>query len=75
VCFCQNQSVKLVNIKKFTKEENYLPEELGKLDNKTDDYVVHTAQVMFGGRPARWIFFKKGTVFSFEIGINFSLFL
>ena len=26
VCFCQNQSIKLVNLKKFTKEDNYLPE-------------------------------------------------
>ena len=25
VCFCKNQSLKLVNLKKFTKEENYLP--------------------------------------------------
>jgi hypothetical protein len=30
VCFCKNQAIKLVNIKKFTKEEHYLPEELAR---------------------------------------------
>ncbi len=25
ICYCTNQAVKLVNLKKFTKEETYLP--------------------------------------------------
>ncbi len=58
--------VKLVNLKKFTKEENYLPED-GKVDNKGDDFVVNSSMVAFGGRPSRWNFFSKGNVFSFEI--------
>lgn len=67
VCFCANQGLKLVNLKKFTKEENYLPEDL-KPDSKNDDYVIHTSMVTFGGRLARWIFYAKGSVFSFELG-------
>ena len=65
VCFCQNQSVKLVNIKKFTKEENYLPEEFAKSDPKTEDYIVYTSLVSFNGRPSRWNFSKKGYVYDF----------
>jgi hypothetical protein len=66
VCFCSNQSVKLVNLKKFTKEENYLPEDV-KIDARTDDYVIYSAMVAFGGRPARWTFYAKGNVFSFAL--------
>ena len=66
VCFCANQSIKLVNLKKFTKEEMYLPED-GKIDAKLDDPVIHSAMVAFGGRPARWNFYAKGNVFSFNL--------
>jgi WD40 repeat protein len=66
VCFCANQTVKLVNLKKFTKEETYLPED-GKIDGKIDDFVVGSAMVGFGGRPMRWNFYSKGNVFTFEI--------
>jgi hypothetical protein len=65
VCFCKNQSLKLVNMKKFTKEEIYMPEELLKNENKLDDYVINCSAVSFGGKPARWIFNKKGSVYSF----------
>lgn len=58
--------MKLVNLKKFTKEENYMPDDL-KIDTKCDDYVIHTAMVNFGGKSARWIFYKKGAVFTFDI--------
>jgi len=54
-------------LKKFTKEENYLSED-GKIDGKVDDYVINSSMVAFGGRPARWNFYTKGQVFSFEIG-------
>lgn len=38
--------MKLVNIKKFTKEENYLPEELVKLtEPRLDDPVFNLTQV------------------------------
>lgn len=60
--------MKLVNIKKFTKEENYLPEELSKGEPKTDDYIIYTSQVTFNGRTTRWVFSKKGNVYEFEIG-------
>lgn len=66
VCYCSNQTVKLVNLKKFTKEETYLPED-GKIDGKTDDYVINSTLVAFGGRPTRWTFYSKGNVFSFDI--------
>jgi hypothetical protein len=66
VCFCTDQAVKLVNLKKFTKEEKYMPED-AKPDGKTDDYVISSALVTFGGRLARWIFYSKGNVFSFEL--------
>ena len=68
VCFCSNQMVKLVNLKKFTKEENYLPEDV-KIDAKTDDYVLNSSMVTFGGRPTRWNFYTKGNVFSFDISL------
>lgn len=64
VCFCKNQSIKLVNIKKFTKEENYLPEELAKVtDPKLDDYIFNCSSVQFGGRISKWVFSKKGNVY------------
>ena len=66
VCFCANNTIKLVNLKKFTKEENFFPDDF-KPDAKPDDYVLHTAMVTFGGRPARWNFHAKGNVFSFEL--------
>lgn len=59
--------MKLVNLKKFTKEENYLAED-GKIDGKSDDYVINSSMVAFGGRLNRWIFYSKGNVFSFDIG-------
>lgn len=31
---------------------------------------MHTSVVNFGGRSARWIFYKKGTVLGFEIVID-----
>ena len=58
--------MKLVNLKKFTKEENYLPED-GKIDTVNNDYVIHSAMVAFGNMPARWIFYSKGNVSSFNI--------
>lgn len=42
-----------------------MPEELAKNDSKIDDYVVYTNVVTCGGRSTRWIFYKKGSVFSF----------
>lgn len=65
--------MKLVNVKKFTKEENYLPEELTKADAKVDDYIIYTAQVSYNNRPSRWVFSKKGNVYDFEIGNCFNL--
>jgi hypothetical protein len=41
---------------------------LSKVDAKTDDYIVYTSPVMFNGRPSRWIFSKKGSIYDFEIG-------
>lgn len=64
VCFCANTGIKLVNLKKFTKEENYVPEDF-KPDGRADDYVLNSSMVAFGGRPARWNFYSKGNVFSF----------
>lgn len=43
-----------------------MPED-GKIDSKTDDYVINSSMVAFGGRPARWTFYSKGNVFSFEV--------
>ena len=66
MCFCANQSIKLVNLKKFTKEETYMPED-GKMDGKTDDHVIYSNMVAFGGRPTRWTFYSKGNAFNFDI--------
>ena len=57
--------VKLVNLKKFTREENYLPED-GKID-KANDFAICSAMVAFGNIPTRWVFYSKGNVFSFNI--------
>lgn len=60
-----------MNIKKFTKEENYLPEELAKVnDPKLDDYVINCSSVQYGGRPSKWVFSKKGSVYELDIGLE-----
>lgn len=71
VCFCKNQSIKLVNIKKFTREENYLSEDVAKLSEpRLDDYIINCSNVNYGGAPAKWIFSKKGNVYQLDIGIE-----
>lgn len=71
VCFCLNQSIKLVNLKKFTKEENYMPEDLVKVtDPKLDDWILSAPSVVFGGRLSRWAFSRKGSVYDLQISLE-----
>lgn len=34
---------------------------------KGDDYAIRALNVAIGGRPTKWVFMKKGEVFSFEL--------
>lgn len=60
-----------MNLKKFTKEENYLPEELVRApEPKLDDWIITAPPVQFSGRNSRWLFTRKGNVYDLEISLE-----
>ena len=60
-----------MNIKKFTKEESYLPEELAKaIEPRLDDWILNHSVVQYGGKYGKWVFSKKGNVYDFHIGLE-----
>ncbi len=69
VCFTGGHSVKLLNISKFTREEIYSPEDALK-ENSHNDYVVHSAIMGTSSQQSRWIFFKKGGIFTFDLAFE-----